>query len=345
MNFQNDRYTLRFAEPSDDAGIRAIFESGSFQGGISVQYLRNPSPYASFCADGERNHIMVVIDNSNGVTAAVGGAVVRTEYVNGKEELCAYLTGLKIHFDYRKKIGFIAKAYQFLREHIADCTYCYTTILDDNAEAIALLEKPHRNMPKYHYLGHYTTYCFHGGKEILSLETNHTEGFGALMQSHFAKQSHTPVAYDCKGFGDTTFFCLREQGEIIACCFVCDQQAYKQYKLCSYGGMYRVLSKLPTKLLGYPAFPKAGHCIHYGVISYLYIRNQDPKLCSDFLRTVAAKTDFTLLLWGGFENNPLCKALDRMKTVHYGSRLYSVVWGDDHPQIPDGVLGIEAALL
>lgn len=110
----------------------------------------------------------------------------------------------------------------------------------------------------------------------------------------------------------------------------------------SYGGMYKALSKLPTRFFGYPEFPKADSIVNHGVVSYLYIRDYDKKLCERFLRSVAADTGFSLLIWGGFENNPLCAALDRMRTVHYGSRLYSVLW-DKQPEIA-GVIGVEAAL-
>lgn len=343
MNIQNNKYTIRFAERADDEGIREIFESGGFDGGISIQYLRNPSPIASFEAEGDVAKILVVIDNVQGRTAAVGGAVIRREYVNGKVQKCGYLTGLKIHPDYRKRLYFFAEAYRFLYEGVSDCHCFYTTILDDNKPAILLLEKHHRNMPLYHYLGHYTTYCFHGGRRILKLEKNHREGFEQLMESHFAAQSLTPVDYQCKGLGETDFYCVRENGEIKACCFVGNQQAHKQYKMCSYGGIYKLLSHMPTRLFGYPAFPKAGQEINYGTVSYLYVKDNDRKLCKDFLRSVAAETDFALLLWGGFENNPLCAALDEMKTVHYGSRLYSVEWGE--PVELSGVLGVEAALL
>ena len=92
MNFQNDRYTLRLALPSDDAGINEIFGSGSFSGRLSVQYLRGEHPLRSFEADGDSPRILVIIDNVSGKTAAVGGAVVRREYVNGVPEKCAYLT-------------------------------------------------------------------------------------------------------------------------------------------------------------------------------------------------------------------------------------------------------------
>ena len=343
MNFQNNRYTLKFADSSDNEGIREVFESGSFQGGISVQYLRNPKPYESFFADGDAAKILVIIDNESGRTAAVGGAVVRSEYLNGKVEKCAYLTGLKLHPDYQRKISFIPKAYDFLRQEIADCKFCYTTVLDDNTAAISMFEKKHKNMPDYHYLGHYTTYCFHGGKNRIPIEKDNLAGFDELMKTHFSHQSLTPVDYHYAGFGEKTFYCVREKGEITACCFVGNQQMWKQYKMCSYGGVYKVISKLPTKLLGYPEFPKADCIVNHGVVSYLYVKDNDRKLCSDFLRSVAADVDFSLLIWGGFENNPLCGALDRMKTVHYGSRLYSVSW-EQEKEIID-TIGMEAALL
>lgn len=343
MNFQNNRYTLKFADHSDNEGIRKIFEDSSFNGKISVQYLRNPLPYESFEADGDCAKILVIIDNREERTVAVGGAVVRMEYFNGKAEKCAYLTGLKIHPDYRNRIAFIAKAYRFLYEEISECKYFYTTILDDNKPAIALLEKKHRNMPEYKYLGHYITYCFHGGRKILSVEKNNFDGLDNLMKSHFSKYNLTPVNYNLAGFGEKKFFSIRENGEIKACCFVGDQQANKQYKMCDYGGVYKFLSKLPTGLLGYPKFPKPNTAINHGIVSYLYVKDNDKKLCSDFLRSVAAETDFSLLIWGAFENNPLCTALDKMKTVRYGSRLYSVEWSSS-PEI-SGTIGIETALL
>lgn len=344
MNFQNDRYTLRLANSSDNDGIRQVYESGKFSGGISVQYLRNPTPYESFSADAEFNYIMVIIDNQNhGRVAAIGGAVVRREYINGEIKRCAYLTGLKVHPDYQRKISFIPKAYEFMHGNISDCECCYTTILDDNAVAIGMLEKKRKNMPEYRYIGHYTTYCFYGGKRVLPVEKNNIEGFDKLLETHFSKQSLTPVDYRCKGFGITEFFCIREHGEIIACCFIGNQQAYKQYNMCSYQGIYKLLSKLPTRLFGYPAFPKPNQIINHGIVSYLYIKDNDKKLCSDFLRSVAAETNFSLFLWGGMENNPLCTAMNGMKTIHYGSRLYSVEW--EKKKEITGVIGMEVALL
>jgi len=346
MNFQNDQYTLRLAQEKDNEGIAAVFASGQFPGAISVRYLRNPKPLQSFEADGDKAVIIIVTDNTVDKVIGVGGAVIRGEYVEGRKATCAYLTGLKILPEYQKKIRFIAKAYQFLHETIAECEYFYTTILDDNVAAIALLEKNHRSMPRYHFLGHYTTYCFAGGKRILPLEKNHLEGFDALIESEFRGRSFTPVSHEIAGFGKKTFYCVREKEEIIACCYVGDQRATKQYHMCAYGGVYKALSHLPTRIAGYPAFPRPDCDIDYGVVSYLYVKNNDPRLLKRFLRSVAFDAGHQLLIWGAFENNPLSGAIRGMKTIRYGSRLYRVTWNHEEEIRPiEGVIGGEAALL
>ena len=324
---------MRFSTPEDDPGITEIFTAGSFPGGLSVQYLR-PHPYASFSADGDESRMMVIADlTQNGRIAAVGGAVVRTEYLAGSPQRCGYLTGLKIHPDYQKQIYFIARAYQFLREHLQDCVCCYTTILDDNHSVIAMLEKKRRNMPEYRYIGHYVTYCFHGGKRLLS-----------LTQEEMQPQKHdlTPVKR-YPGTGQGQSYAFRENGKLRAWCYVGDQTAFKQYRIAGYGGIYKLVQHFPTQLLGYPAFPKEGEIIRHGVVSGLWVENDDPALCRAFLRTVAAEAGFAMLLWGAMERHPLTPALRKMRTLQYGSRLYQVVW--DEAAALQEPIGLEVALL
>ena len=334
MNFQNNRYTLRFADPADDPGITSVFESGSFPGGISVQYLR-PHPVASFSADGDEARMMVIQDNEQRRIAAVGGAVVRTEYLAGTPQHCAYLTGLKIHPDYQKQIFFIAKAYQFLHQHLTDCACCYTTILDDNTGVIAMLEKKHRNMPEYRYIGHYVTYIFHGGKRILPLTQEE--------QLPLQQTLDLTPAQRYPGAGAGCYYAYREGGRLRACCFCGDQTAYKQYKIASYSGIYKLASHLPTRLLGYPAMPKAGSILRHGCISALWVEENDPALCRAFLRSVAAASGFDLLLWGALESHPLTPAMAKLRTIRYGSRLYEVIW-EGKPVLREPV-GMEVSLL
>ena len=343
MNFQNDRYTLRMAVPGDDPGIREVFAAQHFPGGITVQFLRGESPLASFAADGDEGRMMVIIDNEAHRTAAVGGAVVQTLFVGGVPKRCAYLTGLKIHPDYQKRIFFIARAYAFLHEHLRDCDAFYTTILDDNRSVIAMLEKKHRSMPEYRFLGHVTTYGFRDAKRCLDLAVDDADAF-ALLHDYYRGFTLTPAVPDYGGFGKGHFYSCREGGRIRAFCFAGDQRATKQYRMSGYGGIYRMLSHLPTAWLGYPAFPKPGATLDHGVISYLYVEDHDPVLCRQFLRSVAKETGHALLLWGCPDAHPLHDAAAALKAVHYGSRLYEVVWDGDAPVLT-APLHLETALL
>lgn len=348
MSFQSERYgkyLLRLADSSDNEGIREIFESGSFAGGMNVQFLRGEQPLESFEADGDGAYILVAEDTQENRLIAVGGAVVRTEYLGGDASKCAYLTGLKIHHDYRGRLTFIKRAYKIMGELVSDCAATYTTILDGNTGVIKMLEKRRKNMPEYRYLGHYTTYCMGRGKRLIEVEKNNTHGFDVLMKTHFANRDLTPCNPDHQGFGKKDFYCVRSGGEIIACCFIGDQSRTKHYKMCSYNGVYKLVSHLPTAVLGYPSFPKAGEIIRSGVISYLYVRGNDAELCRRFLLSAAYKSGFELLLWGGADADPLCGALSRMKTVKYGSRLYEVLWNGKTDSAIRSETGVEAALL
>ena len=349
MSFQSEqygKYLLRLATPADNDGIRKIFESGSFAGGLNVQFLRGMQPLESFKADGDSAHILVAEDTKENRLIAVGGAVVRTEFLGGVPSKCAYLTGLKIHHDYRGRLTFIQRAYGIMGELVSDCAATYTTILDGNDAVIKMLEKRRKNMPEYRYLGHYTTFCLGRGKDLMKLEKNRTDGFDDILQRHFSQKSLSPCRHDYRGFGKKDFYCVRDNsGEIAACCFIGDQSKTKYYKMCSYGGIYRLVSRFPTGLFGYPSFPKAGGIINSGVISYLYIRGNDAALCKRFLLSAAYESGFPLLLWGCFDGDPLCSAVSRMKTVRYGSRLYEVIWNGNTDSRIGGSIGVEAALL
>ena len=67
-------------------------------------------------ADGDSAHILIAEDTKENRLIAVGGAVVRTEYLGGVPSKCACLTGLKIHHDYRGRLTFISRAYGFMKK-------------------------------------------------------------------------------------------------------------------------------------------------------------------------------------------------------------------------------------
>lgn len=345
MNFQNDRYTLRFAEEGDDADIRAVFAAGTFGGGMAIRFLRDPSPLASFGRDGDAR-IMVLRDNQAGKLFGVGGVVIRREFVGGQPRNTGYLTGLKILPEYQKRFRCIPQAYQYLYEHTRDAVdVYYTTILSGNAAVQKMLEKPRKNMPRYIPLAEYTTHCFAaGGRLREGVVRGDLRGVDALFASYFPGCDFAPVSRALPGLSEGDFFTLRDGGTLLACCAVYDQRDWKQYELRGYSGLYRAASRLPTGLFGYPRLPKPGCRIDYASVAFLYVKDDDPALGARFLRGVAARCKQADMLFLGLaEGHPLSAIFRRIRSVRYGSRLYQVCWGK--PAALSGRMGLEVSLL
>lgn len=348
MLCQNNKIELRLAGPDDRDGIRRVFESGKFDGDLSIQFLRNPDPLTSMAHDGERTVIIVMEYVETGEIAAVAGCVIRREYVRSEIKRIGYLTGLKLLPKYQKKVFCIADGYRFMRELTRDdVDLYYTTILSSNTGAIKLLEKKHKNMPAYLYLGEYTTYCIKaGGASNVRLTGMTPEERAHLYKAELPTLDFVPADTALFGLMDNDFYALRDSaGQILAACAIYDQQKDKQYVVSGYGRKYKLMSLIPTRLLGYPSFPKAGSTLNYASVAFLYVKNADPKLGRRFLKAVAARAKrYDLLLLGLFENHPDRALFEKFRHIKFQSRLYEVTW--DEPQYSPGhPIGLEVSLL
>ena len=368
MYCQNNKIILSLATEEDNEGMNRVFESGRFDGGFSVQFLRKPEPLQSFRNDGDTAKILIMKDALTLEIIAVGGCVIRREYLNGSIQRVGYLTGLKILPAYQKKVRCIAEAYQFLHENTkSEVDLYYTTILSSNTGAQKLLEKKHRNMPAYIYLGEYTTYCFKAGNRSgRKLSGVTEEELQNLYNSSLRKLNLAPIDTGLYGLSAKDFYTLRDaQQQIIACCAVYNQQSYKQYVISDYNRTYKLLSKLSVHLLGYPKFPAQNSSLNYASVAFLYVKNNDIRLGRQFLRAVAGQagqrgqagrggqagarpdgqTDqFDILLAGLFCNNPLRGIFGFIRHIKFQSRLYEVAW-DDPQYIDSNPVGLEVSLL
>jgi len=348
MLCQNNKIELRLSVEADREGIKKVFESGKFDGDFCVRFLRNPDPAALFAHDGDKAVVMVMEYISTKEVIAVAGCVIRREYVHSQVIRIGYLTGLKILPEYQKKVYCITDGYKFLHENTKnDVDMYYTTILSSNTGAQKLLEKKHRNMPSYLYLGDYTTYCIKaGGIKDTALTGASAKELADLYCTELPKLDFAPFDTGLFGLHGKDFFTMRgKKGEIIASCAVYNQQAYKQYVVCGYSRKYKLLSKIPVQLLGYPGFPPENSTLNYAGIAFLYIRDGSPALGRRFLKAVAAQAgQYDLLLLGLFCNNPNNMLFKKYRHVKFQSRLYEVAWEEKKFSL-ENPIGLEVSLL
>lgn len=332
MNFPNDKFELVLAEHSDWPEIRKIYACGEFDGGIAVQYLRDPDPIASFEREGDKVIILMLRDRQADKAVGFGACIIKRVFKGKKIMNMGYLTGLKLLPEYRGKVLFIPYVYQKLYEQTKDYVdFYFTTILEENTAVQKMLEKPRKLMPLYEYLGDYRVYfCKSGIRGFLKARNRYIarrcdrhelEAFFAKHSQESDLSLESISSYDLK---NAVYYGLFEDNVLTACGYVLNQQQYKQYVVKRYGGIYRLISKLPTRLLGYPALPRineAANCACAG----LWAENDDAAAAHrlwQFMRQDAKEYDF--LMVGLHQSNPLRTYFEKTKHVHYDSRCYIV---------------------
>jgi ribosomal protein S18 acetylase RimI-like enzyme len=177
MNFPNDKFELVLAQHSAWSEIKEIYESGEFDGGIAVQYLRDPDPIASFEREGEKAVILMLRDKQANKAVGFGACMIKRVYNDNKIVNMGYLTGLKLLPEYRGKVLLIPYVYEKLYEYTKDYVdFYFTTILKENTAVQKMLEKPRKLMPLYEYLGNYRVYFCKAGISGFGYKENSLRG-------------------------------------------------------------------------------------------------------------------------------------------------------------------------
>lgn len=236
--------------------------------------------------------------------------------------------------EYRKKVRCIPQCYNFLYEKTRDLADIYfTTILSDNIYAQKLLEKKRKNMPRYLGLGSYSVYCFKTNCRKdghYSVVKGKKEEFEEFYKAHARRMNFSPADFHLAGLENDNFYGLYEEGQLIGVGAVLDQNSYKQYVIKGYNSIYKYLSKLPTRLFGYPSFPKANKPVNYGCISLLFVKDEKREAAGYFIKQLCKiNSDYDFLMLGLHQEDPLNKIMQKIKHVKYQSKVYLVSWGGE----------------
>jgi len=352
MNTRNKNFKLEFAGQKDAEELLKIYEESDFQGDISVLYARRPDPFSSLSLEGEKTFIPIMRDLENNKLFAMGGCIIRSVYLNGEIRKAGYLTGLKVLPEYRNNISFVPGVYKELFEKTKDeVDVYYTTIISENEKGRRFLEKKHRDMPFYRYIGEYTTYFLKTGVKAKQSEYTIKRGLSSDLKSFYEaeakKLDFSPVDLNLPHLSENDFFAVcNGQDEIVGMFALWNQQSYKQYIVTAYSGIYKYLYKLPTGILGYPDFPKTYENANYVTIALVISKEDNPELKEHIIaRAVEMSKGYAFAMIGVTESHPFKSSLDKRKSIKYKSRLYSVEWENRTYDCKGKAMNIEVGLL
>ena len=334
MDNNSRYYELVKAGPDDTEAIRKLYESISYGGPIDIQFRRGADPYSSLMNEGADAEILLLKSKKSGETIGMGACVINDIYYDGEKKRGGYLNGLKLLPEYQKKVLEGPRAFAYMHKLIQDKTdICYASMLKGAVKTQKMFEKVRRSMPRYVRQCTYTTFCFLPARTAkgLQLERGNTAGLNAFFNRLMPKYNLSPAA-KINSIEDKDFITWRADGKIMAACAIHNEQKVKNYYLNGYSGVFRMLRYLPTRIFGFPSFPKEKETINHATISMLLF--DDDVSVNDRARFIKAASsyarEYDMCMVGLAYNDITYSAFKKIRHIKFSSYVYTINW--DEPQ-------------
>lgn len=302
--------------------LARVHHAEAFPGPISIQYLADPDPIASWLRQSEVVHLMALHHSAEGVIG-FGTCLERPGFSYGRQARLGYFASLKLLPAWRTKVRRIASVYRWMYELTrGSVDLWYTTILSDNEAALKLLTKERKSMPSYLHQGTYKVFCFSSRRSRNDLlPTDFSMMDDALLMDRDLCVSGSGLSL----LGDAVHYQAQTSHA-----YLLDLRPYKQYRLADYSGSMRLISKLPFHLVGYPRWPAEGNNVDW-VAGHITLGDPtnigaDTAELLSALRAEAHRQDANLLLIGAMSDDALSVELNKYKHVSYTSELFLVDW-------------------
>jgi hypothetical protein len=340
------------ARRADDAALRDLLRRTGMPGEIELAFLREPSFFVAGRAGNRETQTMVCRDLETDEIVGLGERSIRAAYVDGEPAGMGYLSNLRGAVEWRKGLG-LARGYAYLRTLHGDgkVRFYVTTILEENAEAIALLTSGRGRLPRYEQVGTLITYLLpiHRRRRARSTAAEPVRAGGladalACLDAWNRRHQFAPV-YTHEDLAGATgllpdftldnLYVAREGSRVHGTLGVWDQSGFKQTVISSYSrrlARVRGLYNAYAAVRGAPGLPAAGSQLRLLHGAFLSADDDDAA-------TAQALVERALVDWSGrgasylvlalAEGHPLSETLSRHAARRLASRVYAVYWPDE----------------
>lgn len=350
-----DGWTLDWAHPGDDAGIRALLRRSVVPGSVRVAFTREPSDAAGAGVAGS-TELTIVARNRDGV-AGIGRCTIHALHRNGVPQRVGYLGALRLLPGLPASPRLLRDGYRALADEA--CAHgvqgFVTAIADDNVRARRVLEQGRRfGLPSYRpiaslvtlvapvcrrsFLATRATADAHdrdGQKDFV--DPDELMGF---LRTHGAEAQLT-LAWDrtrwsvlaLHGLTPAHFVVVRRSGAIAAAAAIWDQRAFRQTIVDGYDNtlaLWRPAINVLQRVRGQPLLPAPGAPLVQGAVFAATVPDQRdwPALWARLhQRARSASLDWLALTRDA--QAPELAPLRRLSgTRTYETTLYDVAWRD-----------------
>lgn len=339
------------AQQADDAAIRSLLARNPMPGAVTVAFEREPDYFLGHGVMGDQCVTVKAVDAESGELAGVICFASASRYVGGSVRPIGYIGQLRIDKRYR---GYLIpmRAIAFLRDLVRTGwpDLWFTALADENPEAVEIFAtRPRPSFPplelvtRVHTLGIFThahpqrprrvlqNISIHSGDaaelapivQFLHDQGANREFRPAYTVEDFAEDNRTP------GFSASDFLIAADHNGIVGVCGVWDQSSFKQTVVHGYRGWLgraRPFLNTIAPVIGMKRLPTAGEEIKSAYLSFLAVRNDDPRIFRALL-VAAIRSAHAMgkhyLLAGFSERDPLLNVARRFRHLRYRSRMHA----------------------
>lgn len=351
----DSRVVFGLAGPPDDADLRALLRHNPLPGGITLSLEREPDFFLGATIEGDRFQTLVCRDGDAGAAVGLAGRAVLEGFLNGEARPLGYLGQLRIDTGYRGRRHILREGFLYLRTlHEADPVPLYaTTIIADNAAALAALEKDRDWKPSYRRHDDFVTLALFVGRRrtahppagvvLRNARAADVPALAACLQRNYARYQLAPVwtaerlasATRTRDLRPEDFLLALDGNRIIGCAALWDQQRFKQSVVRGLHGPLRWARPLYNALVplsGFPRIPATGEPLPHAYISHIAVDDDDPDVglaLVGALREQARPRGYAYLTLALGERHPLLAPLQaRFRHIVYRARAYVAHWPD-----------------
>jgi hypothetical protein len=335
-------------------------------GHVRVTFCREPSYFDAAVVEGSFFQTLVARDLDRIV--ALGCRSVRWRFVNGRPEGVGYLSGLRLHPEYRRT-GLLARGYRQLQAlHRDGRTKIYlTTIAEGNETALELLTSGRAALPQYHFAGMFHTFVLplSGRKNpwnrsvsdvtIRPASANDIPTIVAFLNQEGPLRQFYPM-YDSQDFArpNGTFRDMKPAdlllafrgGRLVGTLAAWDQRGFRQTVVEGYSDHLRWTRPFVNgwaRLKRLPTLPKPGQPFAFLTAALPTVAEND-KACFALLvrallqrcaRRNSQKQSLDHMLLGLHERDPLLPVAQEFASHVFLTRLYLVCWDDGEASLED----------
>lgn len=350
----------------DEAAIVDFYNNQPSDGMIHFQLDRSPSFFDALSVEGFNNRVIAIKDTKEESLSAVTIKSEKKCFINGKQMLVGYFSGLRVNYENRNGIVLGRLFREIVSKNNSEaCKYYIAAVLDENIKARNLFDSGKGRIPVFKDIGLYHTLIFKPAKISIPKNTDSEivirkatvedlESVILFLNKEGSRKQFFPVIEKSdfntknglyKGLQTGDIYLAFMGGKLLGTIASWKQTNFRKWIAKAYSGRVKILKPFYNtyaRIFGNIRLPKPGKAIEYKILSLICIKDNNENVFYSLLSQVITdeKKNKNSCLAVGYHES--CSLFDRISFdgIKLKSRIY-LTYVDDVDMICESLVGEE----